>query len=88
MPGLLSNIFDAGDDGGTSGSSQTYAADADQDTHLSPEITIETEMGGSYQELDGSTTTWSNSNDVTLNADVAVSTAASVVATVDEAEGF
>ncbi|HEX8555727.1 MAG TPA: hypothetical protein VF695_13560 [Sphingomonas sp.] len=69
MPGLLSSLFD--DQGeGVSSSSQSQEAEGDFALDLSPSVTVETDTGGSYQNLDGSTTTWENDNDVTFNADV------------------
>lgn len=70
MPGLLSSLFDDQQSDGTSSSSQSQEADGDFAFDLSPSVAVETDMGGSYQNLDGSTTTWENDNDVTFNADV------------------
>lgn len=69
MPGLLSSVFDDGDETGQA-QSHNVAATAGQDIELNPEVDVSLEMGGSYQNLDGSTTTWSNSQDVSLNVDV------------------
>lgn len=69
MPGMLTNLF--GDDGGTSGSTESHELTAGGEIiDISPEITIEMEMGGTYQNLDGSTTTWSSDQSITLTADV------------------
>ena len=69
MPGLLSSMFDGGGDA-SQGSSQTEHAGAHGDTGASPEIAIHSEQSGSYEDMDGTTHEWSNSNDLALHTDV------------------
>ena len=68
MPGILSDIFDSGDD--TSENSQTTSIASDGDLQASPEINVGHEVGGSYENMDGSTTTWSSETQITLTVDV------------------
>jgi len=71
MPGMLSSIFDGGG-GGTvqSGEAQSYDAtiEGGQDVDLNLDLGLE--VGGTYTNPDGSTTTWSNTQDVGLHTDV------------------
>jgi hypothetical protein len=71
MPGLLSNVFaDEADDGGAPQSSEAYDASGEVGIDLSPTVSLEHEAGGSYQNLDGSTTEWSSESDLSVTVDV------------------
>ena len=77
MAGILSDIFD---DGSTPDpGSQTEVADGGPleaglsvEQGLALELELSNEMGGSYQGLDGSETTWSRSDSLGLDLDTGV----------------
>lgn len=72
MPGLLSKVFtdDQETNGGTHTTTQSSDVTVDQGLELSREVGIELGMDGSYQNLDGSTATWSHDVDITVALDV------------------
>jgi hypothetical protein len=87
MSGVLSSIFDGGNDDGASQQSQTTSAGTDGAIDLSPEVTVGHEIGGSYQNLDGSTTTWSSDSEVTVTVDLQATYAAGTEWTSSDFEG-
>ena len=68
MPGLISNLFDPGDDEQAFGHETTVAGDGETGIALSPTITLE--VSGSHDHADGSTSQWSNSTEVGGDVDV------------------
>ncbi len=56
--------------GETDTSTQGSDVTVDQGLDLSPEVGVELGLGGSYQNLDGSTTTWSHDVDVDAALDL------------------
>ncbi|WP_230631308.1 hypothetical protein [Sphingomonas sp. Leaf37] len=58
--------------GGTdqSADSQSGSVDGGLTLDVDPTITLHSEMGGTYYGLDGSETTWSRTDDVTLSVDL------------------
>ena len=85
-----------GESGGTGdtasageGSSSTYLNATDGTVHatLNPTIGLHTEMGGSYTDLSGTTHSWTDSEDITLNADVNALVGVATDYTIDSAEG-
>lgn len=77
MPGMLSGIFDTGSQGdpATGGSEigdadgGALAAGLSVDQGIALELDLSNEMGGSYQGLDGSETTWSREDSLGLDVD-------------------
>ncbi|MEH3039204.1 MAG: hypothetical protein PGN21_03940 [Sphingomonas paucimobilis] len=81
MAGILSGIFDDGSEAASPAStdSQTGAADGGSleaglsvEQGLALELELANEMGGSYQGLDGSETTWSREDSLGLDLDTGV----------------
>ena len=72
MPGLLSNVFADDQENGGETETMTQSSDVtvDQGLELSREVGIELGMDGNYQNLDGSTATWSHNVDITVALDV------------------
>jgi hypothetical protein len=71
MPGLLSNVFGGEAEGGSvqqQSSDATLAAEQGIDLDVAVDVGIQ--MGGTYQDLDGSTVTWSSSQEIGLDLDV------------------
>lgn len=64
MPGIISGVFTPEDE---SAQTQETAAGADGETglDLSPSLTVE--LSGDYEDLDGSTHSWSNTTEVGLD---------------------
>ncbi|MFD1036140.1 hypothetical protein ACFQ15_16015 [Sphingomonas hankookensis] len=77
---MLSGIFDAGSQGDpTTGGSEISDADGGAlaaglsvDQGVALELDLSNEMGGSYQGLDGSETTWSREDSLGLDVDTSV----------------
>lgn len=70
MPGLFSTIFSPDGDSGQRASESYDRIEAGGDAELSPEVHFHNEMSGSYEGIDGSTTEWSRSDEVSAEADV------------------
>lgn len=56
--------------GSQSADSQSDSVDGGLTLDVDPTITLHSEMGGTYYGLDGSETTWSRTDDVTLSVDL------------------
>ncbi len=56
--------------GSQSADSQSGSVDGGLTLDVDPTITLHSEMGGTYYGLDGSETTWSRTDDVTLGVDL------------------
>ena len=56
--------------GSQSADSQSGSVDGGLTLDVDPTITLHSEMGGTYYGLDGSETTWSRTDDVTLSVDL------------------
>lgn len=65
MAGLLSNVFDGGDTGSQQGDA-SLAAEVEQVLDIEQEITISHTETVSWQSADGTTHSFTNSQDVTL----------------------
>lgn len=81
MSGILSSIFDNESDSASSASNDSQTSDAGEEPleaglsveqGLAFELELANEMGGSYQSLDGSETTWSREDSLGIDVDTGV----------------
>jgi hypothetical protein len=70
MPGLFSNIFDTDQAEQTASETQSHSVATDGGATIPIDLDISIEASGTYQNPDGSTTTWSSSHEISVNADV------------------
>lgn len=86
MPGLLSNVFGADEnEGGITQSAQ--ASELGGHLDISPTISLQSEMSGSYQDLEGTTHEWSHESELTISLDVTGTLALATESLESSAEG-
>lgn len=68
MPGVLSSIFESGEDGGSQHESTVTSVEGGGDLVVDQEVGVD--IGVTYQDAEGGTHSWQFENDVGVHADV------------------
>lgn len=78
MPGLMSNMFDPGEDAAQSNAT-TISGDGETGVAASPSATVE--ISSSHEDPDGSTSDWSNTTEVGTGVDLNIVAASATTLT-------